>query len=1278
MKSDDPTTMPAVLDALRFPLRGSRLIEASAGTGKTFTIAALYLRLVLGHGGADAFVRPLNPPEILVVTFTEAATQELRDRIRTRLAEASDAFRVDPETVPRLEPGVDLLHDLRADYPPAEWPACAQTLRLAAEWMDEAAVSTIHGWCNRMLSEHAFDSGSLFTQSLETDQRALQAEVVRDYWRSFFIPLSAADARQVRAWWKAPAALQRQLEPLVALSDSLAEGLAPEAALQAAREGAAHALAALKKPWAGEQGWAVDLLQWIDEAVAAKRCKMPKRKDWLQALRDWAEGDAPLPKLSATAWLRLSPAGLADGWTGDAPPRHPALDACASLQAAVDALDDGKEDLLRHAAHWCAERLMREQLRRAQMGFDELLTRFDAALRGPNGSRLADLIRRQFPVALIDEFQDTDPIQYRIFDAVYGVARNPQDQALLLIGDPKQAIYAFRGGDIYTYLEARRDTQDRHATLGTNYRSTNAMVAAVNRMFGQAEDRREGRGAFLFRESGSDPLPFVPIGAKGRGEHWSTDGRHEAAALTCWTLPADQPVRNGDAQRRLAAACATEIVRLLQEGSAGRAGFVDTAGLFRPVQPGDMAVLVNSGREAQAVRRELQQRRVRSVYLSDKGSVFQSAVAADLRRWLVACAEPDDDRRLRSALGTGLLALSFGELDALNDDELRWEARVLQFRAYQQVWRRQGVLPMLRHLIHDFGIAPRLVASGDERGLTDLLHLAELLQQASAELNGEHALVRWLGEQCEDQGGDNDARKLRLESDAELVKVVTVHKSKGLEYPLVFMPFATAYRPASGKDLPIKWHDESGRLVVQLHADDEVLARVDRERLGEDLRKLYVGLTRARHATWIGVAPIEGVERSALGYLLGGGRPLAPRDLQHALDELAAGCDAISVEAAPEPGSALFDPQVPPMVLAPEPPLASGPRERWWIASYSALRHGGTPELAGLWNQASGAAVPASAAEDIYADSRDSADGADGDDPSGRELLRAPWRGPATDRGAAGERFAADAVVDASVDHPADLHGFPRGADAGTFLHGLLEWAGRKGFARLAADPAAKADMADLIARRCNLKGWGHWIEPLQRWLAGWVERPLRIDPPPAGEVFGAEPVLNSRIAPAALGSMQIEMEFWFSAQSVDAVALDALVRRHTLGGAPRPHLLPQQLNGMLKGYIDLVFEHQGRYYVADYKSNWLGPRDADYTPAALRAQVLQHRYELQYVLYVFALHRLLRLRLADYDYERHLGGAVYLFLRGHAAPGQGLHLERPSRELIDSLDRLFRGENAR
>ncbi|HSN34170.1 MAG TPA: UvrD-helicase domain-containing protein, partial [Ideonella sp.] len=408
----NPQTMsePQKLDPLAFPLHGSRLIEASAGTGKTFTIAALYVRLVLGHGGEQAFARPLTPPEILVVTFTDAATKELRDRIRARLAEAAGYFRADPAAVDTVERGKDFLHDLRAGYPPEAWPGCARKLQLAAEWMDEAAVSTIHGWCKRMLNEHAFDSDSLFTQQLETDQRELLAEVVRDFWRSFFVHLDADAVAQIAGWWATPDALQGELGKLVEHAEALEDAPEPAGAVAAARDAKAQALATLKAPWSK---WADELEALLDAGVAAKQVvgsKIQRRyyEPWLKALRDWvADPAAEWPDLK-TGWKRFTPEGMAEAWKDGNPPAHPAFAQIPRLQAALAELPQARADLLRFAARWVARRFAAEQQRRAQMGFNDRLTRLDAALRQPNGARLADVIRRQFPVALIDEFQDTD------------------------------------------------------------------------------------------------------------------------------------------------------------------------------------------------------------------------------------------------------------------------------------------------------------------------------------------------------------------------------------------------------------------------------------------------------------------------------------------------------------------------------------------------------------------------------------------------------------------------------------------------------------------------------------------------------------------------------------------------------------------------------------------------------------------------------------------------------------------------------------------------------
>ena len=845
---------------------------------------------------------------------------------------------------------------------------------------------------------------------------------------------------------------------------------------------------------------------------------------------------------------------------------------------------------------------------------------------------------------------------------VYRIAENDPDTAIILIGDPKQAIYAFRGADIYTYLQARRDCAGRLFTLKKNFRSTQDMVAAVNRCFEAAEERSDGEGAFLFRgaEGGNNPLPFIAAEAYGRKDRLQAEGA-DLPALTAWWLPSGEdgkPLSKGAYLSGMAASCATEMVRLLNLGQHGAAGFVGAHGMV-PLRPANMAVLVNNGTEARAIRAALAERGVRSVYLSDRDSVFRTEQAGELRHWLAACADPDDGRLIRSALATVALGLDWAALDKFNRDELAWEACVLQFRGYRDYWRKKGVLPMLRRLLNDFHVPQRLLgqtagaAVNGERVLTNLLHLAELLQQASAQLDGEHALIRYLDEQRQDEGASagGDARQLRLESDAGLVQVVTVHKSKGLEYPLVFLPFACTYRPASATDMPLKWHDEAGKLHITL-GDVDVLPRVDRERLGEDLRKLYVALTRACYATWVGMAPIANVELSALGYLLNGSKPIVPAELGSLLEQWRGASAEISVGEAPAASDEPFVQLDSQQMRGSARRLVKRVRENWWIASYSSLRKDN-----GVIGGGTAHSLPAPIADAPTGESREAPQTRNED--VFHELLEAE----ALDDG---EEAPLTPAVSSSLIAPAlptdeTLHGFLRGADAGSFLHDLMEWAANEGFDKVAVNTQM---VRDTVARRCNLRGWARWIEPLTDWLLYLLRTPLNL---PALDGEPVPPVVLSK-----LNSYMAEMEFWLAAHTVDTLALDQLVSSLTLDGDERPALEPAQLNGMLKGFIDLVFEHDGRYYVADYKSNWLGPDDSAYTPARMRAQILHSRYELQYVLYLFALHRLLKVRLPDYDYDRDVGGAVYLFLRGGRAPGQGLHVERPPRELIEALDALF------
>jgi exodeoxyribonuclease V beta subunit len=1221
------------LAPLTFPLHGSRLIEASAGTGKTWTIAALYVRLVLGHGGEDAYQRPLLPADILVMTFTRAATRELSNRVRERLVEAAAYFR---EAVPHPKPD-EYLDQILESYPDyAAQQQAAHRLQLAAETMDEAAIFTIDAWCQRMLREHAFDSGSLFDEELVSDEQALFEDAAHDYWRQQVYPLDAVSLEALLSCWSDVGALKRSIRDLVKraaiIGDTAGLGVSLGVLIADVQREQQVQLAQLKDGWYDR---ANRMEQWIAEhrAVDPKcfngnKMRADSLLNWFNGLREWAQNPAQVkPDISDTAWNRLTPEGLEDASAKHFSVVAPEdFDATQPLKNALAEIEPLSHALYRHAAASVAERMAELKKRSRQFGFADMLDRLNAALQGENGSALRKRITDQYPVALVDEFQDTAPNQYQIFNQLYRVADNDPQTGLFLIGDPKQSIYGFRGADIHSYLSARRATAGRHYQLGTNYRSTKPVVNAVNHLFLNAEGRvpEDGfaRGAFRFRDlkTRDNPLPFEAVAAKGREERM-VDASGDVPALIIASSAA-QDLKADSYRDFFAHYCAEDIVARLNDERTGFEGGKDG---YQRLKPADIAVLVRDRKEAAAIRRALQRRGVPSVYLSDKDSVTDSEEAGDVLRWLSAVANPLDGSLARAAFATRTAGLPLAELAHLSSDELAWEERVEQLKALHIIWQRQGVLAMLRRFIHELQLPAALLQQvGGERRLTNLLHLAELLQSASRQLDGEQALIRWLAEQIEGGEGAGDERVLRLESDAELVKVVTVHKSKGLEYPLVYLPFAVTARKVERRNRSFfEFSDHEGVRQIDMALTDAALELVERARLQEDLRLMYVALTRARHFLWLGVTALAArkagdntLHESALGYLLTGGAPL-PSELmlerwQHACQD----CSDISIvtlDMNQQQLTRLSRIEHRPPLL--EPQHYTGRFERdWSVGSFTSLarRTGPTGTISGA------GPVPRDALQEKLME--------DGDmivTSTPTRVEDAPW------------------------------HRFPRGSVPGNFLHEQLEWMGQEGF-----EIVAHENFASRLTRRVERAGWGNRLDDTLAWLREIAGTPL--------------PHLNAPLS--AIVAPLPEMEFWFPSERLATGALDQLCATHLLGGAPRPALPERELHGMLKGFCDLVFEHEGRYWILDYKSNALGGGDASYQEPSLISAMAEHRYDIQGAIYMLALHRLLQSRLGEaYDPAEQLGGAIFMFLRGIGnTQTRGCYWIAPDPELLDGLDSLL------
>lgn len=1230
---------------LRLPLHGLRLIEASAGTGKTFALVTVLLRLVLERGA------PLT--EVVAVTFTRAAAQELRGRLRKRLQAARRVLDDAPEDADDAETAAARAVLAQAGRS-VDRATLHQRLEAALLQLDEALVSTIHGFCQRVLREFGFRVGVLADAQLVDAAPEAWAEVAAQLWRRAAGAQEDASLKTVhallRAAWKTPTALAKDLP---ALCDP-----------------------------------ARTLLPTADHTDPAA----PKAMEYAAAL---------------------------------------------------------------HALQADAQRLFAEVMaRRGERTQDQLIAAvWQAAQRADVAAALAE----RWPLLLIDEFQDTDPRQWDIFRAMYDAAK-PARRLLCLIGDPKQAIYRFRGGDLETYLHARQRVRDAQArareaidgegregegrddegrdgeageyALDANYRSRPELLRALDVLFAM-DDASQGdarhddatqdaadaatddastaeRSADPFRDARIAYHPLRAQGSAGDGD-LCVNGAAEPALTLHW-LDAPEPDHSQDWRSNaykgfrekddelalMCAAAVAQIARLLADGT-----LQDGDGEPRALRPGEIAVLTRSNDEAMRMHQALAAAGLPSALLSKDG-VFQSEAAAMLRSMLRALAAPEDIGLFRAALATPLLGFDAPALLALEHDPARFDSEWAHFERAAALWRSRGPLPAL--LPFATAAAQRwLGEQGGARRMTDLLHLLELLQAEAPQQHGPLELLRWLELQIDAPGDAAETRQLRLEADADLIQIGTIHRAKGLEYPVVVLPFAAWMSGPPPKslrrfDLHVD-RDDDLHAVSAMVAGDEADASVsmsmpmpmqeasqqrtpthtmparvwtqkellvprdlkalqdasNQEDAQEAQRLLYVALTRARNALHIVWSRNRGTHDTALHWLLHRGAHMGNKSdtldaagmrarLQR-LQTAAAGTIAVRDVDAERLQSDIADAaaRAARRVTAQATPAP---------ARETAHRFRIDPRLHSF------SSLHARIAE---AEPPLPGDGGDHDAERGAAdeaaLLNYAPMLPAEDDTLGGSGFgnavhevleAADfaAWAPASPLPPPQLHS----ADARAASRG-------KGDARrqgdLFASPAPSASAAAAPASADPEQVWPASQQPL-------LERALRragVLPTPSHLAQTARLVRAALTVPLP-GDVRLhalpaarcvrELGFHFRLRPTRMEALFALLAAH---GYPRPQRAPgETLAGFMHGWIDLVYrDAAGRHYVLDYKTNRLPA----YDPASLARAVRRNDYDLQYLIYLVALYRWLRLRRGPaFDPRRDLGGAVYVFLRGVDEPG--------------------------
>ncbi len=1152
-------------DSTTVPLEhGTTLIEASAGTGKTYSIAALFLRFVLE--------KHLPVQKILAVTYTVAATQELRDRVRKRIRAALTSLRAgegesDPVVAEFLRNGGDV-------------PRALRELDLAVQSFDEAPIFTIHGFCQRALQDHAFESGSRYAATL-ADSTPLFEEVAGDFWRRTFYqapPLLAAlalageysDCATPDPWVEL---LQRtrnhpNLVVLPGADAESAQNLVDRAtaayahAIELWRAGRCEIETILREDKAlsrdAKKGFGKARLEGLLAAVAAL------------ASADCEEEIAPgdLNALAAFRSVSIENCTKANKQV----PEHRFFAECETFCQAVERFFF---QLNHEFLAYAGEELARRKKQRNLLTFDDLLTRLHHALQGAGGTALAGSLGAKYEVALIDEFQDTDPLQAAIFERIFADGRH----WLFLIGDPKQAIYGFRGADVFAYLKAAASAS-RHYSLEVNWRSDSPLLDGFNALFAQVRD------PFVIADINYVAVEASPEKAQLGVGLPPLEFRHLAVGEGEKTINKDR------AQQGIVRAVAADIERLRAETPDFRLGGV--------------AVLVRTGRQARAVQDALRERALPAV-LHTEESVFHTPEAEVMQCLLQAVAEPRGGGRIKAALATPLFGCDATALAALDGDE-DWLERFIDWRA---LWDQSGFVAMFRRVLTEQGVRRRLVElPGGERRLTNILHLAELLHsEETTRKLGPEALCGWLWEQRTAGRATAEAAQLRLESDAEAVSIVTIHKSKGLEYPVVFCPFLWEVAD-SPKRQTLCFHDHEGNITLDMRGKNdgppEHKARAAEETLAEEVRLLYVALTRAKHRCVIYFADYRDLAKSPLARLF------PDNDLKAGLRSLVnAAPEAVAVRAiAALPGDEVAAPEaLPDDTEAVARHFRGNLARTAFITSFTGLTAG-----------------------------------------TGREE-------PERDQPL--ETEAVESIEVAPVRKEGPVHGihfFEKGARAGDFFHDVLEH----------LDFRNPDELATLLPEKLALHGFAG--TPFQ----DAVEEKLR-------EVLEVELEAGLTLRQVGREDRLSEVDFSCRLPSLRPGDLSELFVAHgvpTLDAAELGRLRFSPVNGFLRGAIDLFFRHGDRYYLLDWKSNWLGNAPEDYDAAGVEAAMRSHHYALQAHLYVLAADRYLASRLPGYDYERNFGGVFYLFLRGveRGNASRGVYRIRPTSELMAGLRKLAEG----
>ena len=1170
-----------VFDAAGVALtRGVNIVEASAGTGKTYAIGMLVLR---------ALVELAVPIEkILVVTFTRAATEELKSRIRARIVEARD-----------------LLSDTPCENDDAtllSWAARVKNrekafvrLQLALLDIDRAGIFTIHGFCQRMLTEQALESGQLFDVELVADTRHIISQVGEDFWRSHIYPLASIPCGFLLEKFSTPGELLNSVSQVFSGSGQIEPAVE---SIEGAIVKLDYAMAQMVE-WFRENGTSLhDSFREAIKENCFKKSVAGNFDSWWQSI----EGFFTDRSVEIPANIQfLGRVGLMAELNGKKfrgmEKKNTFLLPWPLADSTVAELLTAVADFLLAVRVHLAEEIRREVglrlERQGTMGFNDLVLQLAAALDGTRGRSLIDVLSARYNMALIDEFQDTDAAQYHIFSTLFGGGAH----YLYLIGDPKQAIYRFRGADIHSYFMARESAQ-KLLTLEKNYRSHPALVQEVNHLFSTHRNPfRLGEEILEYHE--------VKCGVAGADSNLFLAGESLAAMVYC-SLQVNAEDKKG---RWSSGKAATQLMNFIVYEIGRLLNHEDPAVLHkkddkRSLKPSEIAILVRSRSQARMYKQALIESGIPAV-VGSNSSVFETLECREMYMLIQAVAMVQETMRIKSAMTISWFGLTGNDLQQIWQDEALFSDWHNRFFVYNRIWQERGFLVMIKKLLDRESVFVTLAGQKfAERSIANILHLQELIgQQENDENYGLSQTLQWIEQMMQDDS-KNDNSELLLESDEEAVRIITMHGSKGLEYPVVFCPYLW-YRinRLKNEKYQISCYTDTQQLVVDLGSpcfDARRLLAIEEE-MAEEMRLLYVALTRAAvrcYILWADIKPsgiVADSFQSSLGYLLFPEGYVGSEEQEKCFEKFKKhnSVEILEISAEEYPRQPVYTTPLKELRALPE--SGRSLHTHWQMSSYSAM-----------------------AALSEY------------------EHDNVPLQKNKGDS-------SSIAVT-----------GLPAGPGFGNVIHDILE---SVSFYLISRGEKYR----DVLTLKCNRYGIVAEPADIEKLLKNVVTTVL----PTHGKNFSLAELVEEKCLK--------EMDFYFRLGRLETGLInDILADEPTV-----TPLSPRVMEGYLTGFADLVCQHEDKYYIFDYKTNYLGESMVDYGQDRLVAAMQSHNYGLQYWIYTLVLHRHLQNMIPKYEYQRHFGGVMYLFLRGMSPlyPGAGVYFSLPDYRTLKKLDYAMRGE---